>query len=181
MRLDIESHRLKSREQETQEFLKIALDFVENTTYNSHMNRIQAIAHMVNALRRIDGRTSPWDASYTFATDVHGNVIARDRYIEEIDSFPVVMLVPLQEIISHTGGGQRWSTLTVRIRAICWDEVTELAGERLADDIEHVVSHMRRDHPRLEELRIDTIQTDEGLNAPLGAVVVQLTAVYQHD
>jgi hypothetical protein len=145
------------------------------------MNRLQAINNIVSALSRIDGRTSPWDASYTFATDIHLNVIARDRYIEEIDSFPVVMVTPVQETISHTGGGQRWSTLTVRVRGICWDEDTELAGERLADDIEHVITHIRREYPELEELRLDTIQTDEGLNAPLGAVVVLATAVYQHD
>jgi hypothetical protein len=149
--------------------------------YNLSMNRLKVLTAIKQSLKRIDGRTSPWDPDYTFSTDVHGTVVTQDLYVEEINSFPILMVTVMQELISHTGGGQRWSALSFRVRGVIWDEDAEQAGEQLADDVEHVISNVRRENTQIEEIRIDTIQTDEGINRPLAAVIIQGTALYQHE
>jgi hypothetical protein len=145
------------------------------------MNRRQSQLKIIDALKRIDGRTSPWNPSYTFNLDLHDNVLDHDEFVDNINSFPCVMLTITDTQIFHIGGGERYVISAFRIRGITWDEQVEDAGELLADDIEHAISKVRQDHPDFEEIRIDTVQTDEGLNAPLGAVIVQGTMVYRHD
>lgn len=144
------------------------------------MNRYEAQQRIINQLKRIDGRTSPWDASYTFSTDLHDAVVPHDEYIGNINSFPFVMCVFQESQIRHVGGGERLTITSFRIRGITWDEDVEFAGELLADDIEHVLNHVRLEHPEFDEIRLTTIATDEGLNAPLAAVVIEGTLVYQN-
>ncbi len=145
------------------------------------MDRFQAIKKIIDSLRAIDGRTSPWDASYTFNCDLADNAIDREVYVDEINQFPCVMCVASGVTVKHSGGGQRFNIMPFRIRGITWDENVEDAGELLADDIEHVISHVRDRNPEFDEIRIETIQTDEGLNAPLGAVILEGVALYRND
>lgn len=145
------------------------------------MNRREALLKIIEQLKRIDGRTSPWNPSYTFNADLHGTVLPYDEFIENINSFPCVMCTFTDTMIRHIGGGERYLVTSFRIRGITLDEQVEDAGELLADDLEHVVSYIRREHTDFEEARIDTIQTDEGLNAPLGAVIIEGTLVYRND
>ncbi len=145
------------------------------------MNRREAQLKIIESLKRIDGRTSPWNADYTFNLDVHDNVLDHDEFIDNINSFPCVMLTVTDTQIRHIGGGERYVVSSFRIRGITWDERTDEAEEQLADDLEHVIAHLRAFEPAFDEIRVDTVQTDEGLNAPLGAVIVQGTMVYKHD
>ena len=142
------------------------------------MNRHDAQTKIINELKRIDGRTSPWDASYTFNVDVHENVLPHDEYVDNINSFPCVMILFKETQIRHIGNDERYAVTSFRIRGLTFDEDVEYAGELLADDIEHVLENVRRDYPEFDEVRLDTVATDEGLNAPLGAVVVEGTLVY---
>jgi hypothetical protein len=145
------------------------------------MDRIQAQSYIVNALKTMDGRTSPWASDYTFSYAINDNVHDRDLYIDEINQFPCIMVTVDRVQVSHIGAGVRYHTLSFLIRGITWDEDAQSAGELLADDIDHVISNLRRIHPQFDEVRIDTIQTDEGINAPLGAVLIQGIAVYQNE
>lgn len=145
------------------------------------MDRSQALSKIITALRRIDGRTSPWNPSYTFNEAVYDQVYSRDLFLDEINSFPCVMCVAERVTVKHTGGGQRYNILQFRIRGVTWNNQVEDAGELLAEDIEHVFTHIRQDHPMFDEIRLDSIQTDEGLNAPLGAVILEGTALYRND
>ncbi len=144
------------------------------------MDKFTALTAISTMISHIDGRTSPWDASYTFSTSVAA-VHTRDLYVDEINAFPCVMCVADSVRVQHSGAGQRYNIMSFRIRGITWDEQVEDAGELLADDIDHAVSHARTVYPDLDEVRITTIQTDEGLNAPLGAVVLEGIALYRND
>lgn len=144
------------------------------------MDKITALTALAEQITHIDGRTSPWDPSYTFATSV-ASVHTRDLFVDEINSFPCVMCVAESVKVRHSGAGQRYNIMQFRIRGITWDEAVEDAGEQLADDIDHVISHTREEYPAFDEVRIETIQTDEGLNAPLGAVVIEGIALYRND
>lgn len=145
------------------------------------MNRYESLQALVSSFRAIDGRTSPWNPSYTFNLDVHENVLDHDEFVEAINSFPCIMVTFTDTQIRHIGGGERYTVSSFRIRGITWDEDVEDAGELLADDIEHVVNHLKQAYPSFEEVRLDSVQTDEGLNAPLGAVIVQGTLVYRNE
>jgi hypothetical protein len=145
------------------------------------MTRREALMKIINQLKRIDGRTSPWNPSYTFNSNVYETVLPYEDFIENINSFPCVMCITTDSQIRHVGGGVRLIVTSFRVRGITWDEQVEDAGELLADDIEHVISNIRLEHPEFDEIRIDSIQTDQGLNAPLGAVMIEGTMVYQHD
>jgi hypothetical protein len=144
------------------------------------MDKFTALDRIVTALRRVDGHTSPWDSSYTFSTSITA-VYDRELYIDEINSFPCVMCVADQVQVRHSGAGERYNIMTFRIRGVTWDDQVEDAGEMLADDIEHVISHIRQNYPEFDECRINTIQTDEGLNAPLGALIIEGVALYRND
>jgi hypothetical protein len=145
------------------------------------MDRMQAQTNIIQLINRINGTTSPWDASYTFNCTATGNVYDRELFIDQINAFPCVMLTTERVQVSHIGAGIRYNTLSFQIRGITWDEDAGTAGEALADDIEHVIKYARQEYPAFDEVRIDTIQTDEGINAPLGAVILQGIAVYSND
>lgn len=145
------------------------------------MNRLQAQTKIIDQLKRIDGRTSPWNAAYTFNVDLHGTVLPYDEFIDNINSFPCVMVTMTQTEIRHVGGGQRYAIVSFRVRGITLDDQVEDAGELLADDLEHALSYLRQENPEFEEARLDSIQTDEGLNAPLGAVIIEGTLVYRNE
>lgn len=142
---------------------------------------MQALTNIMQLINRIDGTTSPWDASYMFKYSVTGNIYDRELYIDQINAFPCVMVVVDRVQVSHIGAGTRYNTLSFQIKGITWDENASAAGEDLADDIEHALKYARLEYPQFDEVRIDTIQTDEGINAPLGAVIIQGIAVYTND
>jgi hypothetical protein len=145
------------------------------------MNRREAQLKIIDSLKRIDGRTSPWNPAYTFNVDVHENVLDHDEFIDNINSFPCVMVIITDTSIRHVGGGERLIISSFQVRGVTWDEDVEDAGELLADDIEHALSYVRQDNVEFDEVRLDTIQTDQGLNAPLGAVMIQGTMVYRNE
>lgn len=145
------------------------------------MTRREALLKIIAQLKRINGRTSPWNSDYQFNVDVHETVLPYEEFIDNINSFPCVMLTFIDTQVRHIGGGERYLVTSFRIRGITWDDQVEDAGELLADDLEHALSYVRREHTEFEECRIDTVQTDEGLNAPLGAVIVEGTLVYKHE
>lgn len=142
---------------------------------------MQAQTNIIQLLNRINGTTSPWDASYTFNCAVTGNIYDKELFIDEINAFPCVMVTAERVQVSHIGAGTRYNTLSFQIKGITWDESAADAGEALADDIEHALNYARLEHPEFDEVRIDAIQTDEGINAPLGAVIIQGIAVYSND
>ena len=162
-------------------FKKIMFDINDYCAYNKYMDRREAQTNIIALLKRIDGRTSPWTSDYTFSYAINDNVHSRDLYIDEINSFPCIMVTVDRVQVSHIGANTRYHTLAFRIRGITWDGDAQSAGEALADDIEHALEHARQEHPTFDEVRIDSIQTDEGINAPLGAVLIQGIAVYQNE
>lgn len=140
------------------------------------MTRTQAILKICEHFREITGGQSPWDPAYTFHNHVY-QVDDRFLWVDEISNFPSVQCVSRGETITHQGGGVRRVTLAIEVRGFTWDRDVAGRGETLADDIEHAINHFQ--DPDIDDLRILSIQTDEGLNEPLGVVIIQLVATYQ--
>ena len=68
------------------------------------MNTLEFLNLLVEQLRRIDGRVSPW-GSYTFNYDLHGEAYPRLHFFDEINSFPLVSATIVDERIIHAEGG----------------------------------------------------------------------------
>ena len=142
------------------------------------MDRYNATKKIREALLTIDGRTSPLDYEYPFNCSVY-NVYEGYRFLDEINEFPSLMLVCEKEEIRHVGGGVRYSLVNYELRGLHWSEETQFAGELLAEDIEHVLQNSRVWAPEFEELRVLDIQTDDGLYAPLGSVIIRFTVLFE--
>ena len=140
-------------------------------------NRIDIIAVIKTALQRIDGGTSPWDRDYSFANDLHGDVTY--GYNEDINSFPTISIIILNESVYSIGGGVRYSNLQIELRCYTYDEDTEFSAEAIASDAEHVFSQYRRWASDIEDLRIAEIETDGGINAPYGAAIIKAQVLFK--
>ena len=139
--------------------------------------RINVIDALISALRRIDGRDSPWDRSYNFANDLHGDVAY--GYSEDVNSFPAINIIVENESIYSIGGGVRFSNLEMQLRCYTYDEDVEESAEALVSDVEHVLSVYRSWAPDLDDVRIAQIETDGGINAPYGAAIIGIQVLFR--
>jgi hypothetical protein len=133
---------------------------------------------LVEQLSRIDGRTSPW-SSYEFNYELHGEVYPELRFFDDINSFPTVCFELKNERILHAEGGARFYMVSLELRGYTYDEDVEESGELLAQDVEHVLEHARQEDRRLEDVRLLEIETDYGLNAPWGACILSIEALFR--
>lgn len=133
---------------------------------------------LVEQLSRIDGRTSPW-SSYEFNCSLHGEVYPELRFFDDINSFPAVCFVISNERIIHAEGGARFYTVSLELRGYTYDEDVEESGELLAEDVEHVLAYLRQVDRRLEDVRLLEINTDAGINAPWGACILNIEALFR--
>ena len=142
------------------------------------MNTLELKNLLVAHLQRIDGRTSPW-SSYEFYYDVHREVYAQLLFFNDINSFPCICFTVENERIIHAEGGQRFMSVSIEMRGYTYDEDVEESGELLAQDIEHVLAYIRREDRRLEDIRLLEINTDSGMNAPHGACILKIEALFR--
>lgn len=138
---------------------------------------MHAINALINALRRIDGRTSPWDRSYDFVNDLHGDVYF--GYDEDVNSFPYISVLIDNESIYSIGGGVRFSNIEMQLRCYTYDESVEESAEAIVSDVEHVLSAYRSWAPDLDDVRIAQIETDGGINAPYGAAIISIQVLFR--
>jgi hypothetical protein len=69
--------------------------------------------------------------------------------------------------------------LTIDLRGYTLDQEVEESGELLAQDIEHIMQWMKKQYPAIEEVRVLSVETDGGLNAPYGVALFKIEALYQ--
>jgi hypothetical protein len=133
---------------------------------------------LVSQLRRIDGRTSPW-SNYEFNCSLHDEVYPELRFFDDINSFPTVCFVVSNERVLHAEGSARFYSVSLELRGYTYDEDVEESGELLAQDVEHVLAYLRREDSRLEDIRLLETNTDSGLNAPWGACILNIEALFR--
>jgi hypothetical protein len=140
-------------------------------------SRMDAINALISALRRIDGRDSPWNRNYNFNVDLHGDVYL--GFDEDVNSFPIIHVLFENESIYSIGGGVRFSNIEIQLRCYIYDESVEDASESIASDVEHVLSQYRSWAPSFDDVRIAQIETDGGINAPYGAAIINLQVLFR--
>lgn len=119
---------------------------------------------------------------YTFKKFV-GTVKDRFLYLDQINDFPTICLYDMSESRKHIGGGVKYGEFILRARGYIKEGDPVQSAEDLADDIEYIVgtwNHLRGDTCPLllEDARVLSIQTDEGLFSPYGLCEVKIGIFY---
>jgi len=129
---------------------------------------------LVELLKEIDG-TSEWQS------DLFGNAYNKLRFWDEVDDYPSVFVNTGAEAREYLPGGFKWGYLTLTVRIYVQDEEPEARLEEIFEDIETIVDSngtMEYDtNKNIEDMKILSISTDEGLLNPIGVgeIVLQIT------
>lgn len=146
------------------------------TIYTSR--RAIIIEALVAKLKLIDG-------TGVYNSDLGNNVHPRLLFWDEVNEFPAVHLSAGNEQREYLPGGliNRYLSVTIRLYVKAEDTVSEL--EKLLNDIEFVIEQNGRlayqDHlgaQTTRDIRITSIDTDEGVLSPLGVGEILLQVSY---
>jgi hypothetical protein len=101
------------------------------------------------------------------------------RFLHEINSFPSFYVHPQLETRTHIAHGVRLAVITCEMRAYVYsDRLNDV--EDIARSIEHAVQTFPRLHLTLvDECRVTTLRTDEGVMSPYGIVDLTLEILYR--
>ena len=118
-------------------------------------------------------------------TDVHANNVYRTyKYMHDLNDFPAITFIPNREDRDHFGAGQVHGILAVQLRCYVYDgDTADIADEceRLADQIEDAIDTFAPANRALEveEARVVTLRTDDGLMTPYGVADLQISILYR--
>ena len=118
-------------------------------------------------------------------TDVHANNVYRTyKYMHDLNDFPAITFIPNREDRDHFGDGQVHGILAVQLRCYVYDgDTADIADEceRLADQIEAAVDTFSAANRALEveEARVISLRTDDGLMTPYGVADLQISILYR--
>jgi len=125
------------------------------------------------------------DGSGSFKTRLDNNVETRMKFWDEIEQFPAVHITAGSETREYYGGGQKWRYLAITIRAYVNNEDPTQELEELLEDIETVVDannsltyYQLGTNAGVSQFTVLTIDTDEGVLAPLGIGEMVIEARY---
>lgn len=131
---------------------------------------------LVELLKTIDGSTG-WQSN------LFNNVEKKLVFWDEVDDYPSAFVNTGYEYREYKPGGFKWAYLTITIRIYVSDEEPEARLEEIIEDIEKIVDNNgtmvygdTTEH--IEDMRILSINTDEGLLHPLGVSEVTLQIMY---
>jgi len=125
------------------------------------------------------------DGSGSYKSRLDGNVETRMKFWDEIEQYPAVHMAAGSETRQYYGGGQKWRFLTITIRAYvnAEDPIEEL--EELLEDLETVIDSSNNltykqlgTDAGIIQLTVLSIDTDEGVLAPLGIGEMIIEARY---
>jgi hypothetical protein len=143
-------------------------------------NRSLINSAIINSLKRIDGRTSPYVPSYEFKTDLHENVYKGLVYIDEINDFPSIYVTSgLEERIYNTSKLTE-AVVSTAIRCYIYGEDSQQQVNDIISDVEHVIYASKFDTSlQLQNITIKEILTDSGLLEPYGMAEIFLTTRFE--
>ena len=142
-------------------------------------NRLAIVEALSEVLKEIDGTTE-------YNTNLSNNVYPRMLFWDEVNEYPAVHITAGTEVRQYQTGGYKDRYMTVVIRCYVQEEDSVRALEGLLADIEFVVEKNSRlayqdrsGVPQVtHDIIITSIDTDEGVMAPLGIGEIQLRVHY---
>lgn len=146
----------------------------------ANSRRRDIVNFLVTELKKINGSTSTFDASYTYNFDLANNVFRQLKFIDEVNDFPAVYLAAGVENRDYQSQGLTLALLTIVIRCYIKQEEAQDGLENLIDDVEHVIYGITTQSDKgLLQLSISNISTDEGLIEPYGIGEVFVNVEYE--
>ena len=116
----------------------------------------------------------------TIDTVIEGNVFRQFRYLEEINDFPTICFLSRGEARIHRGAGRKLAGLQINVRGYVYDENEVGSAETLGAEIETIVDNFagRYRNFGVEDCRVLSFRTDEGLFSPYGVVDLSIQLTY---
>ena len=125
------------------------------------------------------------DGAGAYKTRLDDNVHTRMKFWDEIEQYPAVHLAAGAETREYWGGGNKWRFLRITIRAYVNSEDPTQELEELLEDLETVIDdnnnltyHQLGSNAGVTQFTIISIDTDEGVLAPLGIGEMIIEARY---
>ena len=120
----------------------------------------------------------------TNTTVLEENITRNYHVLDEVNDFPAITMIPQNEVRDHRGAGRKIATLSLQIRAYAFDgDGSEIIGvtENLAEEIEEAIDTFANSNRQfeVEECRVTSLRTDEGLFAPYGIADLEAQIVYE--
>ena len=134
--------------------------------------RTQIIDGLVTEL----GQTNDVDAS---------NVFSHFKYLDEINDFPTICLIPGSEVRQELGANRRLGSIAVSLRGYVFDENNLDSAEILAQNVESKVDSFSSNTAArangVSDARVTSFRTDEGLFQPYGIADLDIEILYDVD
>jgi hypothetical protein len=118
-------------------------------------------------------------------TDVlTANVYRVFKYLDDVNDFPAITFVPRRIERDHRGAGRQMDVMGIDLRIYVYDgDTADIAAEceRLAEQVEEAIDTFAAANRALEveEARVATLRTDDGLMSPYGIADIQLAITYE--
>ena len=137
--------------------------------------RSKIVNTLVNKFKDING-------SSDYQSNLLGNVYNKLLFWDEVSDYPSVYLNAGQESREYLPGGFKWAYLLVTLRIYVRNEEPQEELEKIFEDIEKIIDNngnLEYDTNMFtEDIKILSINTDEGLLTPIGVGEVTLQVMY---
>lgn len=137
--------------------------------------RSKIVNTLVNKFKDING-------SSDYQSNLLGNVYNKLLFWDEVSDYPSVYLNAGQESREYLPGGFKWAYLLVTLRIYVRNEEPQEELEKIFEDIEKIIDNngnLEYDTNMFtEDIKILSINTDEGLLSPIGVGEVTLQVMY---
>jgi hypothetical protein len=140
--------------------------------------RSRIVNALIEKLKEING-SGPYSSSLT------GNVTDKLRFYDELSDFPTVCVIAGYESREYLPSDFTWGFLNISLKVYVEGENSQQLLENVISDIEYTISKNERLQydssvgEQTAEILITSIQTDEGVMAPLGVGEINCTVRYQ--
>jgi len=130
----------------------------------------------------VDKISEEVNGTITYNSDLRQRVYNKLKFWDEVDDYPSVFITPGQETRDYLPASFKWGHLLVSIRIYVKSENPEEELEGILEDIEKVIDsfgNLSYDTNKfIEDMKILTINTDEGLLAPIGVGEMTIKIMY---
>ena len=137
--------------------------------------RRKIVDALVNKILEVDG-------TGLNQSNLYRNVFNKLKFWDEVNDYPSVFLTTGTELREYLPGGFKWAYLTITIRIYVNSEEPETELELIFEDIERIIDsngNLEYDtNAFIEDLKILSINTDEGLLSPIGVGEVTIQVMY---
>jgi len=121
---------------------------------------------LITELKKINGKT-------IYSTNIFNNVFKGIKFWDSINDYPAVYIAAGSETREYLPGDFKWGYINITARVFVKEEDPQARLEKILEDIETVLdlnNNLSYDSgQQIVEIRILSIQTDEGILTPYGA------------